>query len=68
MAKDITDLVDFGLNDDECLPLTRCVCGQVFKRWEFIISIYPDMADECPNCGRKLYFKVAIMIFEVEGR
>lgn len=65
MSKDITNLVDFGLNDDEYLPLTRCVCGQTFKYWGFVISMDSE-GTECPNCDRRLYFKVAIRIFEVE--
>lgn len=62
---DVTGLVKFGNNDDECLPLTRCICGQEFGYWEHIINIYRDMAPPCPNCGRKLYFSFSIRVFEV---
>ena len=65
--KDITDLVDFGLNDDECLPLTKCVCGQEFESWTFLISVYRDVhaASRCPNCKRRLYFRPQIRVFEI---
>lgn len=64
--KDVTDLVEFGYNDDECLPIHKCVCGQTFRPWTFIISIYPEMAYKCPNCNRELYFTISIKVFEVE--
>jgi len=64
--KDITNLVDFNGNDDEYLPLTECVCGQRFEPWKFIISIYRDTPKECPNCKRKLYFKMGIRVYECE--
>lgn len=65
--KDVTDLVDFGNSDDECLPLTKCVCGQEFSYWNFTLSIYRDMVIKpCPNCGRKLYWRsMGIRVFEV---
>lgn len=62
---DVTDKVSFGNNDDESLPLTKCVCGQKFDEWEFIISIYPkDEAYACPNCKRRLYFRNTIRVFQ----
>jgi hypothetical protein len=63
---DITPFVEFGLNDDENLPLTRCICGATFAPWEFIISIYRGVANPCPQCKRKLCFGVTISVFEVE--
>ena len=62
---DVTDLVDFQNNDDECLPITKCVCGTVFAPWQFIISIYEDSPYKCPECGRGLYFRLGIRVFEV---
>ena len=63
--KDVTRLIEFGNNDDEALPVIKCVCGQKFGSWEFCISIYRDGADACPSCGRKLYFHLGIKIYEV---
>ena len=74
--KDVTDQVDFqpGDIDSEYLPLTKCVCGAEFKTKskEFPqmgfargISIYPDWADPCENCGRRLYFSAEIRVYEV---
>lgn len=62
---DVTDKIDFNNNDDECLPLTKCVCGAEFQAWSFIISIYPNTAYACPACGRKLFFRLSIRVFEV---
>lgn len=61
---DITDLVEFGNNDGECLPIMRCVCGNEFYYWKFIISIYRDDPYHCDACGRGLYFTCAIRVFE----
>jgi hypothetical protein len=62
---DVTDKVNFENNDDECLPLTKCVCGKEFNAWGFIISIYDNSAEECPNCHRKFYFRNNINIYEI---
>ncbi len=61
---DVTELVNFDYNDGECLPLTRCICGQEFASWDFILSVYPDTPRDCSSCGRKFYFDVRI--FQVE--
>lgn len=66
MNIDVTSKVDFQNNDDESLPLTQCVCGQKFKPWDFIIHIYEDDPKICPNCGRKLFFRNQIHVFEVQ--
>lgn len=63
--KDITKQVDFQLNDDEHLPITKCVCGVKFNPWDFIISIYHDTASGCPRCKRRLYFRTEITVYEV---
>lgn len=67
MDKDVTDKVEFGNSDDEFLPLEKCVCGQVFGFWDHSLSIYRDNPTECPKCGRKLYFKNKITVFEVNN-
>lgn len=64
-TRDVTEFVDFNSPDDECLPVTRCLCGKEFPIWDFVISIYPDMADGCSNCGKKLYFRNSVRVFEV---
>ena len=64
--KDVTELVDFGANDDEALPLTKCVCGKKYDLWDTSIGIYRDWARGCPDCGRKLYFTCKIRVYEVE--
>ena len=62
---DVTDDVEFGNNDDEALPIKRCVCGLRFGLWNFIISIYRDMPHKCNGCGRRLYFSNAIRVYQV---
>lgn len=67
MNKDVTSEVSFGSVDDESLPLGKCVCGKRFRLWDHILGIYPDMANRCPECGRKLYFSVEVHVYEVNG-
>ena len=62
---DVTDKVTFEGADDESLPLTKCVCGEMFKSWTQLVSIYPEHPWECPQCHRKLVFKSTIRVFEV---
>lgn len=64
--KDVTDLVDFGNSEDEYLPMLKCICGQKFGMWEHSISIYKDDAVECPNCGKRLFFRSSIKVYQVE--
>ena len=63
---DVTDKVEFGRNDDEYLPITRCVCGAEFPAWTRIISIYDDVdwIEPCPKCHRRLYFAASIRVYE----
>ena len=63
---DVTDLVGFGNPDDELLPLTECVCGARFDMWDMVISIYREDAYECDKCGRRLYFRNDIKVYEVK--
>lgn len=63
--KDVTNKVEFGWNDDEALPIGKCVCGHEFKPWEFHISIYDDNPDVCPYCGAKLFFRSDIRVYQV---
>jgi len=65
--RDVTDLVQFGLNDDESLPLTKCVCGEKFRLWDFILSVYRDDPHECPRCRRRMYFRPSIRVYVVAG-
>ena len=64
--KDVTNLVEFDLNDDECLPIRKCVCGHKFDPWKFFISIYRETAYQCHWCTRKLYFEIALHIYEIQ--
>lgn len=64
MDKDITMQVSFGDNDGETLPLYRCVCGKEFKPWNAILGIYREYPFKC-DCGRELFFKNEITVYEV---
>ena len=63
---DVTDKMRFDNPDDELLPITRCVCGEEFISWDFIISIYDDEPYSCDKCGRKFFFRQSIRIYSVE--
>uniref|UniRef100_A0A6M3IKF4 Uncharacterized protein n=1 Tax=viral metagenome TaxID=1070528 RepID=A0A6M3IKF4_9ZZZZ len=63
--KEVTADVEFNNPDGEDLPLRRCVCGKKFGYWQRPISIYPDMAQPCPQCGRKLIFQNQVYVYEV---
>jgi len=64
--KDVTLSVGFGNNDDEYLPVTKCVCGEKFASWDYVLSIYRDIKYEgYPKCKRRLYFRNKITIYEV---
>ena len=67
MDNDVTKLVDFHDNDDECLPITKCVCGAKFVPWQFVIGIYPDTPYRCPQCNRGFYFSLEIRVYEVSA-
>jgi len=62
--KDVTDKVDFREADGECLPLVKCVCGKRFDPWDCILNIYREMPWQC-ECGRKLYFRNSIRVYEI---
>jgi transcription elongation factor Elf1 len=66
MDIDVTDKVSFGDNDVDCLPIYKCVCGQEFKSWSFIIRDDEDAAVICSNCGKAFYFRNEITIYQVE--
>ena len=65
--KDVTDKVQFGLNDDECLPLEKCVCGELFDYWSEVIGIYKEYAWKCPKCGIELIFRPSIRVYSVNN-
>jgi len=65
--KDVTDSFDFDL-DGEFLAISKCVCGQEFDYWDFIINIKKNFPRFCPKCGGKFYFKQIIKIYEVEDK
>ena len=66
MIKDVSGGFNIGSVDDECLPVTECICGKEFRGWsDYVLSIYEDTPTECPNCHRKFFFTNYIRIFEV---
>lgn len=62
---DVTKDLDWNNPDDECLPVTKCVCGAEFSPWKFFISIYDDTPYACPKCGSKFFWRSSIKIFQV---
>ena len=64
--RDVTDLVSFKRPDDEILPLTKCVCGHTFDPWTECLNLErDDLAWECPNCRRRLYWRQEIRVVEI---
>lgn len=64
---DVTEYVEFGNPDDECLPITLCICGAKYEPWDKIISIYDDDPRPMPCCGRKLFFRQVVTVLEVKS-
>jgi len=65
---DVTKKVSFQNNDDEALPLTKCVCGKEFRPWDFIISIYDEDPAQCPECGAKLFFELNVNVYQIDEK
>jgi hypothetical protein len=68
VAVDVTKQVEVGLPDGELLPLTKCVCGAEFGLWEFTINAYQDNPNQCPKCGRLMYFRNDLRVYEAPLR
>lgn len=67
VAVDVTEQVEFGWNDEEVLPMKKCICGAVWPVWGGpILGIEKDYPTKCPSCGRKYYWKTAIRVFLVD--
>ncbi len=64
---DITNRIEFDNNEDEYLPITKCICGNTFNGWDFMISIYTRDPYKCSKCGSKLYFENKITVYKIEG-
>lgn len=65
MKEDVTSQVEFQNNDDESLPITRCVCGEKFSAWYRTLSIYEEGPWECPKCGVRLMFSCGITVYRI---
>lgn len=62
--QDVTEYVNWDNIDGEHLSLAKCVCGRDFPYWGFSLGVYRATARKCPNCGRYLYFRNEIKVFE----
>jgi len=62
--KDVTKSIRCDLNDGDSLPLTKCVCGQEYMGWVFVLHSDRNDPTTC-RCGRKLYFQCQVRVFEV---
>lgn len=63
---EITKQVEIGYFEEEDLVLKRCVCGKKFEDWDFVLHPYDDTANTCDGCGRMLYFRVDIHVYEIQ--
>jgi DNA-directed RNA polymerase subunit RPC12/RpoP len=66
MPYDVTEKVEFGGVDDEHLPLYKCACGTRFVPWTAVVSIYPESPWQCDSCGRRLFFRNRLRVFQVD--
>ena len=66
MDKNVTGQVPIYGVDGESVAIQLCVCGKKFDPWCFIINSDKDTTELCPACGRKLYARVDVSIFEVK--
>lgn len=62
---DVTEEVEFGWNDDEYLPIIKCVCGEKFDLYDEMVSVYYSDPWTCPNCGTQLIWEQKITVYEV---
>lgn len=62
---DVTSGVEFDEYEGGVLSMTRCACGKEWKVWDFVLGQDRNRPDECPQCHRKLYFKLEIKVYEV---
>ena len=63
---DVTNLVDYQANDGEDLPLTKCICGNEYDAWDFVLGIEENAPMICKKCGAKLYFSFEICVYKIE--
>jgi len=63
--KDVTEHVEYYNFEQESMAITQCVCGAEFEPWKFNIYISREEAERCPQCGRALYFRAHVCVYEV---
>ena len=68
MDKDITSKCNFGLPDDEYLPLTQCACGKSYNYWDFVLSVYPNDPEEVLRNFMLSGKSVMNVAFKVKGK
>ena len=66
MVREITDEVRVGSVDGEHASLLRCACGRKWSDWDFFIGVYADDPKSCPSCGRMMFFKMDVKVYEVQ--
>lgn len=64
--RDVTNLVGYGRNDAEALPIKKCICGAEFADWHFVIYEGQDDIRRCPKCGRSYFFKMDICVYTLD--
>jgi len=61
--REVTAEVERGEVDGDALSLLRCVCGQEFEPWDFVITDWDKR--KCPQCGRGFRFEMEVAVYEV---
>ena len=62
---DVTADIEFGIIDEEFLPIEKCKCGKEFGYWDFFISNDKKYPTYCPECGRGFVFGASLSVYEV---
>lgn len=62
---EVTHLLLPGEVDGESLPIKRCLCGEEFKYWDFVLHTDKSEPDTCPSCGRKFFFVHKVVVYQV---
>lgn len=62
---DVTRQVQIGIVDGDTASINRCVCGRAVLFPAMILFDRRRSAQACPMCGRRLYFRSEVRVFQV---
>ena len=60
------EVTGYNIDGENC-SITNCPkCKKEFRYWEFVLGVYKDDPDVCPNCGAMMYYSSSIKVFVKE--